>query len=53
MKAKKAAKGRTVGRADRTRLSADESLKRMQAFGDRKESFIAAVRKAKGRSPTA
>lgn len=41
------------GRASRVRLTADESLKRMKGFSERKEDFIAAVRKGKNRSLSA
>jgi hypothetical protein len=34
-----------VGRAERVRLSREESLKRMREFPQRKEAFIAAIRK--------
>ncbi len=34
-------------RADRVKLTAEESLKRMQAFGERKCRFVAAVRRGK------
>jgi hypothetical protein len=36
-------------RAQRVKLSAAESLKRMQEFSQRKEAIIAAVRKGKNR----
>jgi hypothetical protein len=39
-----------VGRA---KLTAEESLKRMQEFARRKESFVAAVRMGKGRGVAA
>ena len=39
-----------VQRPKRAKLSAEESLKRMEAFPERKEQIIAAVRKSKGRS---
>src|SRR5207249_4095501 len=38
-----------IERPKRARLSAKESLKRMEEFGKRKEQFIAAVRKNKNR----
>jgi hypothetical protein len=41
------------GRAGRMKLSAAESLKRMQEFSKRKERFIAAVRKGKDRGISA
>jgi hypothetical protein len=40
----------TVQRPKRAKLTAEESLKRMEAFPERKEQIIAAVRKGKGRS---
>jgi hypothetical protein len=40
-------------RPKRVKLSAKESLKRMQEFSKRKEKFIAAVRKGKNRSVSA
>jgi hypothetical protein len=40
-------------RPKRTKLSAEDSLKRMQAFGKRKEKFIATVRKGKNRGLSA
>jgi len=39
-----------IERPERTQLSAEESLKRMQNFAQRKERFVAAVRKGKNRS---
>ncbi len=36
-------------RAERKKLSAEESLKRMREFAKRKERFVAAVRKGKDR----
>jgi hypothetical protein len=36
-------------RADRVKLTAEESLRRMEEFPKRKEDFIASVRKGKGR----
>jgi hypothetical protein len=41
------------GRSQRLKLSAEESLKRMQEFDQRKEAFIAAVRKGKNRGLSA
>ena len=38
-----------IERPPRAKLSAAESLKRMEAFGRRKEQFVAAVRKSKDR----
>ena len=49
-KSKKRGKGSPVERA---RLTAAESLKRMQEFTKRKEHFIAAVRKGKDRGVSA
>jgi hypothetical protein len=40
----------TVQRPKRAKLTAAESLKRMEAFSERKEQIIAAVRKSKSRS---
>jgi hypothetical protein len=37
-------------RPERAKLSASESLKRMRAFANRKEQFVATVRKGKDRS---
>ncbi len=39
-----------VQRPKRAKLSAEESLKRMEAFPERKEKIVAAVRKSKDRS---
>jgi len=38
---------------ERARISAEESLKRMQEFSKRKERFVAAVRKGKDRGVSA
>jgi hypothetical protein len=38
-----------VERPKRARLSSEESLKRMDAFPERKEQIVAAVRKSKNR----
>ena len=43
----KASKNGKPGRASRLKLTAKESLKRMEEFPLRKEQFIAAVRKGK------
>lgn len=51
-KVKKSGKS-SAGRADRIKLTAAESLKRMQEFAKRKEQFVAAVRKNKNRSISA
>ena len=48
--AKGKGKPATGGRAERVKLTAEESLKRVRAFGKRKEAFVAAVRKGKNRS---
>jgi hypothetical protein len=42
-----------VERPRRAKLSAEESLKRMQEFAKRKGAFIAAVRKGKDRGVSA
>jgi hypothetical protein len=47
--AKKREKGLSPGRVDRKRLTAEESLKRLQEFDKRKGEFIAAVRRSKDR----
>jgi hypothetical protein len=49
-KKKKAAGGPPTRPAKRAKLSAAESLKRMEEFPERKEDFVAAVRKGKNRS---
>ena len=38
-----------VERPKRARLTAEESLRRVEAFPERKEQIVAAVRKSKGR----
>jgi hypothetical protein len=38
-----------VQRPKRAKLTAEESLRRMEAFPERKEQIVAAVRKSKGR----
>jgi hypothetical protein len=40
-------------RAERVKLTAEESLKRLREFARRKESFVAAVRKGKDRDLSA
>ena len=40
----------TIERPERAKLSPQESLKRMQNFPQRKESFVAAIREGKKRS---
>jgi hypothetical protein len=52
-KGKKRTKGITAERAERVKLTAEESLKRMLEFDQRKEQFIAAVRKGKNRGVSA
>lgn len=42
-----------IERPERVKLSSAESLKRMQNFAQRKERFIAAIRKGKNRSVSA
>jgi hypothetical protein len=37
-----------IQRPPRAKLSAEESLKRMQEFDKRREKFIASIRKSKG-----
>lgn len=39
-----------IERLPRAKLSAAESLKRMKGFDRRKDQFVTAVRKSKGRS---
>jgi hypothetical protein len=39
----------TAQRPKRAKLTAEESLKRMEAFPERKEQIVAAVRKSKSR----
>jgi hypothetical protein len=46
-KGKKQGKRVPAERAERVKLTAEESLKRMQDFTKRKEHFIAAVREGK------
>jgi hypothetical protein len=52
MTRRKAAKDKP-SRAERQKLTEEESLKRMQDFRKRKEQFIAAIRKGKNRSVSA
>jgi hypothetical protein len=52
-KGKKRIKGPPAERADRARLTAEESLKRLQEFSRRKEHFVAAARKGKDRGVSA
>jgi hypothetical protein len=42
-----------ASRSGRVKLSAEESLKRVRGFAQRKEAFIAAVRKGKSRGVSA
>jgi hypothetical protein len=53
--AKKRAKNQElkIVRPERAKLSAEESLKRMEEFDSRKEKIIAAVRKGKDRGVSA
>jgi hypothetical protein len=53
MAKKKAAKTLKPSRAERLRLTEEESLKRMQDFPKRREQFIAAIRKSKNRGVSA
>ena len=52
-KGKKRVKHLPSERAERAKLTAEESLKRMQEFAQRKEQFVAAVRKGKDRGVSA
>jgi hypothetical protein len=52
-KGKRQGKGLPAGRGERVKLTAEESLKRMEEFAKRKEKFIAAVRKGKDRGLSA
>jgi hypothetical protein len=52
-KGKKRGPDQRTERAERARLTAEESLKRMQEFAKRKEQFVAAVRKGKDRGISA
>ncbi len=49
-KGKKRSKIAATGGMGRVKLTPAESLKRMQEFSNRKERFVAAVRKGKNRS---
>jgi hypothetical protein len=51
--AKKRLKNRPTDRTERGKLSAEESLKRLEEFAKRKEQFIATVRKGKDRGVSA
>jgi hypothetical protein len=50
---KKQSKRVPAERAQRVKLTPDESLKRLQEFAKRKEQFVAAVRKGKDRGVSA
>jgi hypothetical protein len=52
-KKQKPAENLRVKRPERAKLSAKESLKRLQEFPKRKEQFVAAIRKGKGRGLSA
>jgi hypothetical protein len=52
-KGKKRVKVLPTERVKRAKLTAEESLKRVQEFAQRKEHFVAAVRKGKDRGGSA
>lgn len=52
-KTKKQGKRLPPSRTGRSKVTAEESLKRLDEFASRKESFVAAVRKGKDRSVSA
>ena len=52
-KGKKQVKNQSGERVARVKLTAEESLKRLQQFANRKEHFVAAVRKGKDRGVSA
>ncbi|HKI36347.1 MAG TPA: hypothetical protein VKA46_31105 [Gemmataceae bacterium] len=52
-KGKKRVTGIPDEQPGRAKLTAEESLKRMQEFARRKEQFVAAVRKGKNRGVSA
>ena len=52
-KRKKRSKGLPTERPDRVKLTPEESLKRLQEFTKRKETFVAVVRKGKDRDVSA
>jgi hypothetical protein len=52
-KGKKQVKALSANAKDRVKLTAEESLKRMQEFDKRKEEFVATVRKGTDRSVSA
>jgi hypothetical protein len=52
-KVKKRVKDRKTEREERARLTAEESLARLQEFAKRREQFVASVRKGKDRGVSA
>jgi hypothetical protein len=52
-KGKQRVKREPIERSERTKLTAEESLKHLQEFAKRKEHFVAAVRKGKDRGVSA
>ena len=52
-KGTKRGKRLSTERAERAKLTAEESLTRLQEFAKRKEQFVAAVRKGKDRGVSA
>jgi len=52
-KKRRKSKDHNAERPKRTKLSADESLKRLQEFAKRREQFVAAVRKGKDQGVSA
>jgi hypothetical protein len=52
-KKQKPSKSLKIERPEHAKLSAKESLKRLEEFTKRKEQFVAAVRKGKGRGISA
>jgi hypothetical protein len=50
---RKRAKGPSAERAERIKLTAEESLKRLLGFAKRKEHLVAAVRKSKDQGVSA
>ena len=52
-KGKKRGRNALTERAERTKLTPEESLKRLQEFPKRKEFFVASVRKGKDRGVSA
>ncbi len=53
LKGKKPVKGRAGAPTGRVKLTAAEPLKRLQDFAERKEPFVATVRKGKDRGVSA